>query len=113
MTGTMNFRWRGPSTMIRVRAAVGATLEEAGSTGKQVWNVVVPVETGKLKRSWFRRIEMRGLGTMVLVFGARIRYAIYVELGTGRMRPRAPIRTVAGELAPLILPILRRKLQRR
>jgi hypothetical protein len=92
------------------RAAL-ATMNEVGDSGHDIWLSVVPVVTGQLRDSWFQTIERRGEGRVVmLIFGARIRYAIYVELGTTRMRPRAPIRTVAGEIAPFVLPTFRRKL---
>lgn len=101
--------------MARARRVAEATLEELRDFAHVVWVVVVPVGQKRpadnephLRDTWFTRIEDRG-GALWLIFGATARYAIYVELGTGKMAPRAPIRTTAGEVTPLIEPVLRRK----
>lgn len=112
MAGRLNFKWNKAPVMRHVERGSRDTMVELGTVGKSFWQVIVPILSGTLRRRYFYRIEKRG-ERIFLVFGGATRYAIYVELGTRLMRPRAPIRTLAGELAPLVLPTLARKLRGR
>lgn len=100
--------WNPREWEARVQGAAFNTLDRVANDAHSWWDLVAPVgddprTSGDLKGSWFSNISSTGnFGQIVLHIGASVRYAIYVELGTGRMAPRAPLRTVAGEVFPLI-----------
>lgn len=101
-------RWDSRALEQRVQDAAINTLDRVAAQAYSWWDLVAPVGTdprtsGDLKDGWFANISTTGgFGTVWLHFGSNVRYAIFVELGTGRMAPRAPIRTVAAEVMPLI-----------
>src|SRR6476646_681927 len=100
--------WNPDAWEARLQAAAFNTLDRIANDAFQWWDLVAPVSddprtSGWLKESWFTNISSTGqFGQIILHIGASARYAIYVELGTGRMAPRAPLRTVAAEVVPLI-----------
>lgn len=102
----LRFNWRPEPLIEKVNTASWETMRHAESDAHDWWDVIAPVGTdprtsGDLKESWFSNVTVTDTGVW-LVFGAGVRYAIYVELGTSTMEPRAPLRTVAGEIAALI-----------
>jgi len=104
--GTLRFQWNGDAQYERVVTAAVGTAERLGVDATQWWEASAPVgddprTSGELKREWFTDIEGHET-SVVLTFGSRSRHAIFVELGTGKMTPRAPIRQVAGEIWPMI-----------
>lgn len=102
----MEFHWNGSQVLEHVTNAANAALSSAAEFGHEYWNMSAPISddprtSGDLRRSWFDEITRHGVD-LNLTFGAQTRYAIYVELGTSKMAPRAPVRTVAGEIAAII-----------
>lgn len=113
MTGTLKFRWDDSRFRAAVARASERTLNKIGDDAHEWWLVIAPVgesrkghEAGELRDSWFAVVINTQSGVILLI-GASARYAIYVELGTSFMEPRAPIRQTAGEVAPLIPYVLR------
>lgn len=87
------------------RQALGSVEE----IGHSYWDMAAPVSNDKrtrggLKDSWFKEFKENGT-SITLIFGASAPYAIFVELGTSKMGPEAPLRTTAGEMVA-ILPYL-------
>jgi hypothetical protein len=84
-------------------ARAGLTVTAADAKG---WfSAVVPVDLGNLKDTWFSTItDTQGYWVMLTfgMGGPKAPYAVYVELGTGKMTPRAPLRTTAMEVFPII-----------
>ena len=102
----MNFTWNGAGVLEHVTNAATRALSSAAEFGHEYWDMSAPISddprtSGDLRRSWFDQITRQGVD-LNLEFGARTRYAIYVELGTSKMGPRAPVRTVAGEISAII-----------
>lgn len=116
MTGTLKFDWDATGAKERMVLAATVALGYMELDAYNWWDLIAPVgddprTSGELKASWFSDV-VAGENGVWLTFGAGVRYAIFVELGTGRMPPRAPLRTVAGEVFPFIEPYLQRALSR-
>lgn len=102
----LKFNWNSLAQVERVASASHDALSRASLDAEMWWDAVAPVGTdprtsGDLKRMWFSDV-VGGEDTITLVFGSLSQHAIYVELGTYKMEPRAPIRQVAGEIMPFI-----------
>ncbi len=94
--------WHGALLREKVQDAAARALGSAEELGHAWWDVTAPVSSDKrtrggLRRSWFSYVNTLG-NQVVLIFGANSPHAIYVELGTSKMPPQAPLRTVAGEM---------------
>jgi hypothetical protein len=103
----MRFSWYGTAFSAYVTDAMQRSLMSAAEFGRSVWNLTAPIGTdprtsGDLRRSWWDDGVVRIGEDLSLSFGAATRYAIYVELGTSKMAPRAPVRTVAGEMVAIL-----------
>lgn len=104
----LKMNWDPKAWESRIRDASFNALERIGSDARSWWDLVAPIGTdprtsGGLRASWFATVSTSSnFGTIWIHFGSSAPYAIYVELGTGRMAPRAPLRTVAQEVFPLI-----------
>lgn len=104
MPGQLDFRWAGARVREHVHEAARTTLQELSEDAHAWWLVVVPVETGRLRDSWFSSVQ-DDPEMVRLVFGAGnppVEYVLYVELGTGLMWPRGMIRATAGEVVALL-----------
>lgn len=116
MAGTLRFTWDTRGPVDHARAASHRALGRLQIDAHAAWDATAPVGTdtrqpkkgttnpeghkpGELRDSWFAYVK-DDAGTVWLIIGAGARYAIFVELGTGRMAPRAPLRTVAGMMWP-------------
>jgi len=115
MTVTLDFRWNKQPFVNAVRAITTQAMQNMKQPAFDAWLSVVPIgkdrgehEAGTLRDSWDARVIPTQHGC-VLYFGATAPYAIYVELGTGRMAPRAPVRKTAELIAPLVHPYLVRE----
>jgi len=102
----MNFTWRGEQLQEFVAGAMEKALQSGGEFGRAYWEHTAPVSTdprtsGGLRRSWFSQISHTGKN-LSLTFGSNAPYAIYVELGTSKMGPRAPVRGTAGEVVAIL-----------
>jgi hypothetical protein len=113
---TVTFKWNRRQTVERVYGASSRTITRIGDQAHIWWVAVVPIgkntkthRAGQLRDSWFTD-TVNGRSYIGILFGASAPYAIYVELGTGKMPPQAPVRTVAGEVFPFILPFLSQEL---
>lgn len=114
MTGQLTFQWDSQRPVARVRRASYEALDKIKDDARAWWLVVVPVRSGRLRDSWFAEVSVSAEAVW-LFFGAGnppVPYVLFVELGTGVMPPRAPIRTTAGEVTPLVLYRLRDQLSR-
>ena len=112
---TMQFYWNKAPMINAVRQISQETLESMKPAAQTAWESVVPVgkeriyktsdrdphKSGTLRDSW-KSFVFAGRTAVTLFFGATARYAVYVELGTGKMAPRAPIRKTAEILAPTL-----------
>jgi hypothetical protein len=98
--------WHGAEFSGFVTKALQAALTTGATYGESMWDMIAPVgidprTSGDLKRSWFGHVTNVG-GSLSLVIGASARHAIYVELGTSTMSPRAPVRTTAAEIVAIL-----------
>lgn len=73
-------------------------LEEIASAVASVAQGLCPVLTGNLRRSITWEVKRDG-GKVVAIIRAEANYAIYVELGTGRMDPRPFLRPALVQVA--------------
>jgi Bacteriophage HK97-gp10, putative tail-component len=103
----------------RVQQSSVRALARLEEDALKTWRQVAPVgqdrpghKAGTLRDSWFSRVQVRG-NRVSLIIGASVRYAIYVELGTGVMAPRAPLRRTAGQVFPLLDVYFKQELARR
>lgn len=103
MAGTLRFVWNSQAGSERLRKAAQRALESLQPDAQTIWDGIVPVKTGALKRSWYSLVTTNG-GVLLLVFGATVHYAIFVELGTIHMAPRYPLRRTAQAVAPMVMP---------
>lgn len=101
MTGTLQFEWNHAPVQSRINAAGERVMRRLAQQAHSWWMLVVPVVTGQLRDSWFDDLQNLN-GFILLTFGARAPYAIYVEVGTTFMEPRAPVRQTAGEAFALL-----------
>lgn len=102
----LRFNWNSNGQFQRMSAASFDALDRASVDAKAWWDATAPVGTdprtsGDLRNMWFSDI-VGSAESVTLYFGSLAPHAVFVELGTGRMAPRAPIRTVAGEITPLL-----------
>jgi hypothetical protein len=102
----MQFNWYGSEFSAFVDDAMQKALGSGGEFGHAVWDMTAPISddprtSGQLRESWDHIVDRFGEG-MSLMISANTRYAIYVELGTSKMGPRAPLRTVAGEIVSIL-----------
>lgn len=94
LTARQGFRldWRGPevATAVRreARTAMDATLEAAVARAKQL----VPVDTGALRNSIRKERLSETYNGIKGDITANTNYALYVELGTYKMRARPYLR---------------------
>lgn len=105
MAGTLRFEWNSQAGAARLRAAAERTLESLRPDAQTIWDGIVPVRTGALRASWYSVVTPRGT-VLMLIIGATVHYAIFVELGTIYMAPRYPLRRTAQAVAPMVLPRL-------
>jgi hypothetical protein len=110
----MNFQWHGQLFSQYVNHAATQALTSGGHFGRHYWDMTVPIGTdprssGDLRHSWFDEVTQFG-DHLSLTFGARTRYAIYVELGTTKMAPRAPVRKTAAEITAILPSYFRNEL---
>lgn len=110
MAGTLRFEWNGQAGGQRLKAAAQRALESLRPDAQTVWDSIVPVKTGALKASWYSVVTPTGT-LLMLVMGATVKHAIFVELGTIHMEPRYPLRRTAQAIAPLVLPRLLQELK--
>ena len=114
MAGRLVFTWDQQRPMARIRRACHDAMQQIKDDAHAWWVVVVPIRSGRLRDSWFADVSVN-VDAVWLTFGAGhppVPYVLYVELGTGVMPPRAPIRQTAGEVVPLILYRLRDQLRK-
>lgn len=110
MTGKMTFQWNALAFRIRARDAAERALTRVAVDAYEWWAFIVPIgkstkthEAGTLRDSWGSGVLV-SLDEVKLYIWADAPYAIYIELGTGVMPPRAPLRNTAGEVIPFVLP---------
>lgn len=101
-----NVRWNSAPLTAFVADGIQRALNSANEFGESYWKATAPVGTdprtaGGLRDSWYGYTWRLG-NSFELEFGAATRYAIYVELGTSKMGPRAPLRTTAGEVVAIL-----------
>lgn len=96
------------ATVLREHTRDGsvAALNAAGKYGHGYWDQIVPVSSdkrthGQLKESWDDVVDALN-NTIILTISANTRFAIYVELGTYKMTPRAPLRNTAGAITAIL-----------
>lgn len=93
--------WLGPEVVAAIAEAVYATFVRLQAMGDQKIKSIVPVDTGYLQATTFVTISVEG-DRLILRIGADTPYAIYVELGTYKMRAQPYIRPtvdyVVGQL---------------
>lgn len=58
-----------------------------------------PVDTGRLRDSIYGRVKKNGNDVVILI-GSDVHYAVYVEMGTSKMRAQPYIRPAFEEVAP-------------
>lgn len=102
----MKFEWYTDEMMAYTSDAMRRALESGGAFGQQLWQHIAPVGTdprtsGDLRRSWVDFVQQHGQN-LALILAATARYAIYVELGTSKMSPRAPLRATAAEVVAIL-----------
>lgn len=107
----MSLTWKGEAVQQRVLGAARAAVDETMARCVVIAKQLVPVRTATLQGS----IEMRPAETqgdrVVGRWGSfRVRYAVYVEVGTGRMSARPYLRPAADREYPQLAERIRRRL---
>lgn len=95
---------RLPQLAARLPDAVGAIVRKAAFDIEANAKTIVPVDTGTLKNS----IRSEFPSPTKAIIAPHTDYAIYVELGTQKMRARPYMRPAAEKVAPAFLEACRR-----
>lgn len=110
MPARVRKEWHGQQIKARVQRAEEATVVILGERVVVYMQSIVAVLTGALQASLAFRIEKIGNGWMLTFGSFGILYAIYVELGTYKMRAQPYIRPGADWLASQVGGVLRSQL---
>lgn len=97
----VRMRWNGDAITGRVAQAAIQAVNETTAEAVSVARSVVPVDTGALKASLDARpAQQTGSGVSGEFGSYGIDYALYVELGTSRMRAQPYLRPGADAAFP-------------
>ncbi|MDQ3540413.1 MAG: hypothetical protein M3440_06965 [Chloroflexota bacterium] len=107
MPARVRTQWNGDLIKARVQRAEEATVTILGERLVVFMQSIVPVDTGALKGSLDARTQKLGNGWMVTFGSFGIHYAIYVELGTYKMRAQPYVRPAADWISSQVGGVLR------
>lgn len=105
MVVTLKYNWNSQRLIEHMHNKARIALEEIGVEAESWFDAIVPIDTGALSRTWKSDVTDTGGFWITLTYsmgGGDVDYAVYVELGTMYMLPRATLRTVAQEVWPFI-----------
>jgi len=106
--GSFRFTWRGAEVRQALEQAMQDAMDETARAAKAAAQALAPVRTGLLRSSVYAQVDARGGGARrVLTLGADAPYAVYVELGTSRMRAQPFLRPAIDQEAPRLTQRLR------
>lgn len=104
-------RWRGDEVRRAVMAAARGGIDETMARAVVEAKRRVPVLTGTLQGSLqMRPARERGGGVVGLWGSFSVQYAVYVEMGTGRMGARPYLRPAADQEYPGLAGRIQRRL---
>lgn len=110
MPARVRREWHGGQIKARIQRAEEAAVAILGERVVVVMEAIVPVDTGALKGSLAFQVEQIGNGWLLRFGSFGIHYAVYVELGTYKMRAQPYIRPGADWLASQVGGVLRSQL---
>lgn len=109
-----NFRleWAGAEVAAEIVAATQAACQTLARIGDDTLKRITPVDTGLLKSTTYAVVVVEGLRVIVRI-GADTDYAVYVELGTYKMRARPYLRPTLDLVAARMVPTIRSEVRSR
>lgn len=110
MASSWSMDWRGPAVQMRVLAAVKAGLNETGLDSVNAAKEISPYLTGNLRRSIVMEPARQEGNATYMQWGASADYALWLEIGTSRMRAQPYLRPAAAVTYPLLIDKIRRNL---
>lgn len=110
--GSFRLTWRGSEVKNALDSAIQDVMDATAAEAKAEAQALCPVDTGLLRSSIFAEVDARGGSSRrTLVLGANAPYALFVELGTSKMRAQPFIRPAIDRTAPRLTQNLRSALR--
>lgn len=105
--------WNGPQVLGEITEALVDTLAELTDLGEANLEAITPYDSGYLLSTTFCDLFWDGQNRIVIQLGAEAYYAIYVEMGTSKMRAQPFIRPTLDLLVSRLVPTYRAQLAQR
>lgn len=107
--GAFRFSYYGARIAAQIDAAVQDAMDETATEAQADARSNAAVDTGEFRDSIEAEVSTTGGGRRRIVLSASALHAIYVILGTSKMRARDPIRPAIDRAAPRLTERIRAK----